>query len=73
MEKSAYDRILESFIFDVEKTIKRKLSKDEIDRIFKLTGSAMMLEAFSNEFYFAKTDEQLEKFMNQLKTTREYE
>lgn len=72
--------MLEIVVQDIEKTIKRKLDRNEIDSVRKQTtyrstntSSLALLESFSNEFYFARTDEELKLFIQKLGHIREYE
>lgn len=75
-----YEKMLEIVVQDIEKTIKRKLDRNEIDSVRKQTtyrstntSSLALLESFSNEFYFARTDEELKLFIQKLGHIREYE
>lgn len=61
--------ICETLFADVEKRIGRPMNESQKEGV-RSSGSFMFLEAITDQFYFAKSDEEIEAWLSEMNTFR---
>jgi transcriptional regulator of NAD metabolism len=63
--KSMHVELCDDFIKEIEERVGRSLTESQRQGIYN-SGTFMFLEAMSHRFYYAKTDEDVEKFLSEI-------